>query len=74
MEGLGKGLIAIGACIVIAGAVVWLAGRFHLPLGHLPGDIHLRGKNSDFYLPLTTGILLSLLLTLILNLFARFRR
>jgi DUF2905 family protein len=71
---LGKLLIALGLALVCAGALVLLAGRAHLPLGRLPGDITYRGKNTVVYFPLTTSIVLSVVLTLVLYVISRFRR
>ena len=71
MTDLGKLLLVLGGVIVIAGAVLLLAGRFNLPLGKLPGDFVFRGKHTTFYFPLTTCILISLLLSLIAWLFRR---
>ena len=51
-----------------------LLGRTGLPLGRLPGDIVYRGKNTTFYFPLATSIVLSVLLWIILFLVGRFRR
>ena len=65
MTDLGKMLIMLGGVIVIAGAVLLLAGRFHVPLGRLPGDISYRGKNTAFYFPLTTCVIISIVLSLI---------
>ena len=65
MTDLGKMLIMLGGFIVIAGAVLLLAGRFHVPLGRLPGDISYRGKNTAFYFPLTTCVIISIVLSLI---------
>jgi hypothetical protein len=48
-----------------------VAGRFHLPLGRLPGDIVYRGKNTTFYFPLATSIVLSIVISLILWLLNR---
>ena len=56
------------------GLVLILAGKIHLPLGRLPGDIIYRGKNTTFYFPLATSILLSALLSVVLYLVGRFRR
>lgn len=66
MGDLGKLFIALGALLVIAGLVLVLLGRAHLPLGKLPGDIIYRGRNTTFYFPLATCIILSALLSLIL--------
>jgi Protein of unknown function (DUF2905) len=74
MTDLGKLLLVFGGAIVIAGAVLLLAGRFNLPLGHLPGDIVYRGKNTAFYFPLTTCIVISVVLSLLFWLFGRGHR
>jgi hypothetical protein len=64
---VGKTLVLIGLGIAALGLFVMLG----LPLGRLPGDFQMRRGNFSFYFPLTTSILLSILLTL---LFAFFRR
>jgi hypothetical protein len=58
-------LILVGGSILMVGVVLTLAGKAHLPLGRLPGDISYRGKNVTFYFPLATSILLSIVLSLI---------
>jgi hypothetical protein len=70
---LGKLLIIVGVIIVAIGVVLALAGRAHLPLGRLPGDILYRGKNTTFYFPLATSILVSVVLSVLLYLISRFR-
>jgi hypothetical protein len=74
MTDLGKMLVLLGGVIILLGAVLLLAGRFNLPLGRLPGDIVYRGKNTVFYFPLATGILISLVLSLLFWLFGRGHR
>lgn len=74
MSELGRILIVLGGVLILAGIVLVLFGRLHLPFGRLPGDIIYRGKNTTFYFPLATSILLSLLLTLVLYLIGRWRR
>ena len=74
MTEIGKVLLWLGAGIVALGLVLILAGKTHLPLGRLPGDILYRGKNTTFYFPLATSILLSVLLSVLLYLVGRFRR
>jgi hypothetical protein len=74
MTDLGKLLLVLGSVIIVAGAVLLLAGRFNLPLGRLPGDIIYRGKNTAFYFPLTTCIVISVVLSLIFWLFGRGHR
>ncbi|MEW6682805.1 MAG: DUF2905 domain-containing protein [Nitrospirota bacterium] len=71
---MGKALILIGALFVLVGVWVLLGSR--LPtwlswLGRLPGDIAIERDNVRFYLPITTSIILSILLTLLLWFFGR---
>ncbi len=62
-------LISIGLLLVLLGLIwPWLAKS---GLGRLPGDLVIRRENFTFYFPITTSILLSLLLTLLLWLFRR---
>jgi heme/copper-type cytochrome/quinol oxidase subunit 2 len=70
----GKALIVIGGILVVGGLVFMLLGRTNLPLGRLPGDIAYRGKNTTFYFPLATSILVSVVLSLLLYVIGRFRR
>jgi hypothetical protein len=74
VTGIGKILIGLGLILVLAGVAVTLAGRAGLPLGRLPGDIVYRGKNSTFYFPLVTCIVLSILFSLIMWIMGRFTR
>jgi hypothetical protein len=74
MADLGKLLIVLGAVLVAAGLLLTLFGRLNLPLGRLPGDIFYRGKNTTFYFPLATSILVSIVLTLLLYLVGRFKK
>lgn len=74
MGDLGKLLIFFGFLLVVAGVVLVLLGRTHLPLGKLPGDIIYRGKNTTFYFPLATSILVSVVLSLLLYIVSRWRR
>ncbi|HML15703.1 MAG TPA: DUF2905 domain-containing protein [Bryobacteraceae bacterium] len=62
---MGRALILIGLFFVIAGVVVMLGERLGIRLGRLPGDLVYRGKNTTFYFPIVTCILLSVVLTLI---------
>ena len=60
--------------MVVVGLVLILVGKTNLPLGRLPGDILYRGKNTTFYFPLATSILLSVVLSVALYVVGRFRR
>jgi hypothetical protein len=74
MSDLGKLLVLVGAIAVVAGIVLILLGRSNIPLGRLPGDIVYRGKNSTFYFPLATSILVSVVLSVVMYLIGRVRR
>ena len=67
---MGKFLISAGVLLVIAGLLVEFGGKF-LPLGHLPGDIHFTRGNTSFYFPIVTCIVISVVLSIILNFFSR---
>ena len=69
---IGKVIMGAGGVVIIVGAVFWLIGKFGLPLGRLPGDIHIERGGGTIFIPLATSILLSLLLTLIVNIIFRF--
>jgi hypothetical protein len=71
---VGKLLIILGAVLLLAGIVFTVLGKTNLPLGRLPGDIVYRGKNTTFYFPLATSVLVSVLLSLVLYLVGRWRR
>lgn len=67
---IGKLLIVAGLVIVAAGVLVLLAGKIPW-LGRLPGDFRIERENFSFYFPLTTGILVSIVLSAILWLLRR---
>ena len=67
---IGRLLIGVGVVIVLAGIILVLGDRIGW-LGRLPGDIVIRRKNWSLWFPITTGIILSVLLTIILNLLRR---
>ncbi len=72
MENIARYLMIGGIILFLIGGGVYLAAKFGIPLGRLPGDIRIEGKNGSFYFPVVTSIVLSILLTIILNLIARF--
>jgi Protein of unknown function (DUF2905) len=69
--GLGRLLIATGFLLIVIGLFVTFAGRLPFRLGRLPGDIYIHGKNTSFYFPLATCILLSVIFSLVMWLFRR---
>jgi len=67
---LGRGLIYLGAGLVAVGGLVLLLSQV-VDLGNLPGDLVYRGENVRVYVPVGTMIVLSLLLTLLVNVILR---
>jgi hypothetical protein len=67
----GRLLIIAGFVLIAAGVLVTLLGRLPIRLGRLPGDIYIQGKNSSFYFPLATCLLISLVLSLVMWLLRR---
>ena len=65
----GRFLIIAGAVIVVIGMFFMIADK--IPLGRLPGDLHFGGGRFKVYIPIATCILLSVVITLILNFFSR---
>ena len=72
MPTLARIFIFIGIIFLVFGGLIYLSASLHFPWGHLPGDIQIRGKNGDFYFPLATCILISVLITILVNLALRF--
>jgi len=68
---VGRTLIFIGLALVALGFLVSLGEKLPIRLGRLPGDIVVRGKNSVFYFPIVTSLLLSALLSLVMWLVGR---
>jgi len=69
--GFGRFLIMVGVVLIVAGLALTYGGRLPIRLGRLPGDIAIHGKNSSFYFPITTCILLSVVLSLVMWLLRR---
>ena len=70
MSELGRLLIVVGTVLLLLGLVLSISGRIPW-LGRLPGDIVVRREHFSFYFPLTTSILISLVLSVLLWLFRR---
>jgi len=68
---MGRAFIAIGIALLILGLLLTLGEKLPIRLGRLPGDIVIRGKNTTFYFPLVTSLLVSALLTLVMWLIGR---
>jgi len=71
MENIARFLVIGGIILILIGGGMYLAAKFGIPLGRLPGDIRIEGKNGSFYFPIVTSIVLSLVLTILLNIIIR---
>lgn len=69
MEGMGKLLIIAGIVLIGLGVLFTLGAKFGI--GRLPGDIFIQKGNYSFYFPIVSSIVLSLVLTLLLNFISR---
>ncbi len=70
LHGLGKLLMLVGGIVVVVGALLLLAEKIPW-LGRLPGDIYIQRTHFTFFFPLTTSILISIILTLVLYFLSR---
>lgn len=68
-EIIGKVMIFMGVLLIVFGLVIWLGKN--VGLGRLPGDILIKTDNFTFYFPLVTGLIVSIILTIIINLLLR---
>jgi Protein of unknown function (DUF2905) len=66
---VGRLLLVVGIIVAAAGGFLALGGR--LPFGRLPGDISIQGQSSGFFFPIVSCIILSIVVTVVLNLIIR---
>ena len=71
METFARYLMLAGIALFLIGCGVYLAAKFGIPLGRLPGDIRIEGQNGSFYFPITSSVLVSVALTILLNIIVR---
>ena len=64
---IGKWIIYVGLGLTALGVIIWLGGKAGLPFGNLPGDIRIDRHGFSFHFPLATGIILSVVITLLSN-------
>ena len=72
MENLARYLMFGGIILFLIGGGIFLASKFGIPFGRLPGDIRIEGENGSFFFPITSSILILVLLTIVLNIISRF--
>jgi len=71
METFARYLMLAGIGLFLIGGGMYFASKFGIPFGRLPGDIYIQGQHGSFYFPLTSCILISVILTVILNIIFR---
>ena len=74
MESIARYLMIGGVILFLVGGGIFLASKFGIPLGRLPGVIRIEGENGSFYFPITSSILVSVVLTIVLNVIVRLLR
>jgi len=73
MKSIGITIIIFGGILIVTGLIFFFYDKIPF-IGRLPGDIRVKGENSSFYFPITTCIIISIVLSILLNLFVRFFR
>jgi len=76
-ESIGRGIVYAGLALALVGGIIWGLGRLGPVggwIGNVPGDWSYEGENVRVYVPLGTMIVISILLTILLNLIVRFWR
>jgi len=71
MDNIGRFLMLGGIVLFVIGGLVFLASKFGIPFGRLPGDIRIEREGFSFYFPLASSILVSILLTILANIVIR---
>ena len=74
MEILARTLMIGGIVLFLVGGMIFLSAKLGLPLGRLPGDIRIEREGFSLYLPITSSILVSVVLTIVLNVIVRILR
>jgi hypothetical protein len=68
---LARWTVLAGLALVLLGGLIWIVGRTGLPLGRLPGDIRIQTEQISCFVPLASMLLISLVLTVVVNLVLR---
>lgn len=71
MNGLHRVLILAGVALILAGAGIFVFQRLNIPVGRLPGDIIVKKEKFSFYFPITTSLIISVLISAILYFFRK---
>lgn len=60
-------IIYMGISLIVIGGIFWIFSHLGINFGHLPGDIAVKGEKSSFYFPIVTSIVVSIVLTILIN-------
>lgn len=71
MESIARYFMLGGIILFLIGGGIYLAAKFGIPLGRLPGDIRIEGENGSIYFPVVSSIVVSVVLTIVMNMIAR---
>ena len=74
MESIARYLMIGGVILLLIGGGIYLAAKFGIPFGRLPGDIRIEGEKGSFYYPIASSIIVSVILTVVLNVIVRLLR
>ena len=73
LQDLGRIIIIFGIVLIVLGAALWLFGQLPF-IGKLPGDILVQKPNFTFYAPITTAIIISIVLSILLTIFSNIKK
>lgn len=73
LQDLGRIIIIFGIVLIVLGAVLWFFGKLPF-IGKLPGDILVQKPNFTFYAPITTAIIISIVLSILLTIFSNIKK
>ncbi len=70
MEGqnFGKWFVYAGIALIAIGLIIWLGSKWGISFGKIPGDIHMQKEKFSLHFPIATSIIISIVLTILLNL------
>ncbi len=71
LTSISKSLVLIGIIFILCGGVIFLLGKSGINIGKLPGDILIQKGNFTFYFPVISSILISIILTIVINLISK---
>lgn len=71
LTGLARWIMLAGLVLLFLGGMIWILARLNIPLGQLPGDLRIQRGNFSCFIPLASSLLLSAMLTFLINLILR---